>query len=108
MVQEIKARFNDGQVVNLAEYNDPHIAATLLKLFLRELPEPLVTMVTCERIRELKGWPVWCWEEGLGCLVLGGGGAREPAGEGEGLGCLLGRRRVQDVCWGGGGFRRLQ
>ncbi|KAL5475627.1 hypothetical protein EMCRGX_G025469 [Ephydatia muelleri] len=55
VVQEIKARFNDGQVVNLADYNDPHIAATLLKLFLRELPEPLVTMVTCERIRELKG-----------------------------------------------------
>lgn len=55
VVQEIKTRFNEGQAVNLEEYNDPHIAATLLKLFLRELPEPLVTMNTNERICELEG-----------------------------------------------------
>ncbi|CAH8491150.1 unnamed protein product [Dicrocoelium dendriticum] len=39
-VQEV---YNRGLPVDLREYNDPHLAAALLKSFLRELTEPLLT-----------------------------------------------------------------
>lgn len=36
-------------------YNDPHLAATTLKMFLRELPEPLLTFSLHSQISQLKG-----------------------------------------------------
>lgn len=44
-----------GEPVDLYEYADPHLAATLLKMFLRELPEPLLTFALHSKISQLKG-----------------------------------------------------
>lgn len=38
-----KERFNSGEDVNFSEESDPHAVAGVLKLYLRELPEPLLT-----------------------------------------------------------------
>ncbi|GAB6018723.1 hypothetical protein CHUAL_000399 [Chamberlinius hualienensis] len=43
VVREIQIAFNSGVDVDFSRYCDPHLAAVLLKLFLRELPEPLLT-----------------------------------------------------------------
>lgn len=32
-----------GEEVNYTEYKDPHLVANLLKLYLRDLPDPLFT-----------------------------------------------------------------
>ena len=37
------------------EYSDVHLAAVLIKLFLRELPEPLLTFKAYDTITELRG-----------------------------------------------------
>ncbi|OWA55510.1 putative Rho GTPase-activating protein 8, partial [Hypsibius exemplaris] len=42
-VKEIQSQINHGSLVDLASYSDVHLAAVLLKAFLRELPEPLLT-----------------------------------------------------------------
>lgn len=39
-VRDLKNRVNNGEVIPL---NDPHVSAVLLKTFLRELTEPLLT-----------------------------------------------------------------
>ena len=41
-VQSLKDAYNRGQPVYLPEY-EPNVIASLLKLFLRELPEPVLT-----------------------------------------------------------------
>lgn len=41
-VQKLKTQYNNGVQVYLYEH-EPHIVASLLKLFLRELPEPVLT-----------------------------------------------------------------
>jgi hypothetical protein len=40
-VEELKSHFDKGEVVDLSE-QDPNTVASLLKLYLRELPEPLI------------------------------------------------------------------
>jgi len=40
MLKQVRAAYDRGNPVNLSEY-DIHISAVLLKLFLRELPEPI-------------------------------------------------------------------
>ncbi|KJE95981.1 hypothetical protein CAOG_06359 [Capsaspora owczarzaki ATCC 30864] len=42
-IQALKVRFDQGENVNLDEVHDPHVVSGLLKLFLREMPEPLLT-----------------------------------------------------------------
>lgn len=45
-VKEVKERFNNGEIVNLSEFEGEqgfHIATVLLKSFLRELEQPLLT-----------------------------------------------------------------
>ena len=37
----MKKAFDDGQDVNVRESSSPHVVAGLLKLYLRDLPEPL-------------------------------------------------------------------
>lgn len=44
-----------GKPVNFDLYEDVHVAAVVLKTFLRELPEPLLTFRTYGRIQELLG-----------------------------------------------------
>ena len=43
-----------GHEVDLESHGDPHLAAVLIKLFLRELPEPLLTFDLYDPILELK------------------------------------------------------
>lgn len=43
VVKEVKNAFNGGLEVDFVQLGDPHIAAVLLKLFLRELQDPLLT-----------------------------------------------------------------
>ena len=40
--------------MDLDSHGDPHLAAVLIKLFLRELPEPLLTFNLYKPIMELK------------------------------------------------------
>ncbi|XP_034720114.1 rho GTPase-activating protein 1 isoform X2 [Etheostoma cragini] len=43
LVKEVQQRYNSGATVNFREMEDVHLAAVILKTFLRELPEPLLT-----------------------------------------------------------------
>ncbi|XP_037618267.1 rho GTPase-activating protein 1-like [Sebastes umbrosus] len=43
LVKEVQLRYNSGETVNFREIEDVHLAAVILKTFLRELPEPLLT-----------------------------------------------------------------
>uniref|UniRef100_A0A8C0YE38 Rho GTPase activating protein 1 n=1 Tax=Cyprinus carpio carpio TaxID=630221 RepID=A0A8C0YE38_CYPCA len=43
LVKEIKQKYNSGEEVNFSQLDDVHLAAVILKMFLRELPEPLLT-----------------------------------------------------------------
>jgi len=42
-IEELKTAFDRGEEVNLSVIDDPHAVAGLLKLYLRELPEPPFT-----------------------------------------------------------------
>ena len=42
-LRRVQQQFNDGQRVDFATVGDIHIPAAILKSFLRQLPEPLVT-----------------------------------------------------------------
>lgn len=55
MVNTIKKRFDSGEKVDFAEYGDPHLAAVVMKLFLRELPKPVMTLEAYQSILELRG-----------------------------------------------------
>lgn len=44
-----------GKPVNFDLYPDVHVAAVVLKTFLRELPEPLLTFRAYGRVQELLG-----------------------------------------------------
>ncbi|XP_068560775.1 rho GTPase-activating protein 1 [Cebidichthys violaceus] len=43
LVKEVQLRYNSGEPVSFTEMEDIHLAAVILKTFLRELPEPLLT-----------------------------------------------------------------
>ncbi|XP_016065571.1 PREDICTED: rho GTPase-activating protein 8 [Miniopterus natalensis] len=49
-VHEIQRLYNQGKPVNFDDYGDVHIAAVILKTFLRELPQPLLTFKAYEQI----------------------------------------------------------
>lgn len=42
-----------GKPVNYDDYGDVHVAAVILKTFLRELPEPLITFRAYGRVQDL-------------------------------------------------------
>ncbi|XP_069410143.1 rho GTPase-activating protein 1 isoform X3 [Ovis canadensis] len=43
VVREVQHKYNMGLSVDFEQYNEVHLAAVILKTFLRELPEPLLT-----------------------------------------------------------------
>jgi len=43
MINDYKGRFERGEAVDFAELLDPHVAAGLLKMYIRDYPEPLLT-----------------------------------------------------------------
>ncbi|KAG9352162.1 hypothetical protein JZ751_020575 [Albula glossodonta] len=43
LVKNIQHKYNSGEAVNFSQMEDVHLAAVILKTFLRELPEPLLT-----------------------------------------------------------------
>ncbi|MBN3303737.1 RHG01 protein, partial [Amia calva] len=43
LVKEVQNKYNTGVPVNFQEQDDVHLVAVILKTFLRELPEPLLT-----------------------------------------------------------------
>lgn len=43
VVREVQQKYNIGTPVNFQQYDDVHLTAVILKTFLRELPEPLLT-----------------------------------------------------------------
>ena len=56
MVKELQNRCNHGLPVDF--HGDPHIAAVILKTFLRELDEPLMTYELYDEITQFqsKSW----------------------------------------------------
>ncbi len=44
-----------GEEVDMAENADPHMAAVLIKMFLRELPEPLLTFDSYKTVMGIRG-----------------------------------------------------
>ena len=69
-----------GKPVNFDDYGDIHLPAVILKTFLRELPQPLLTFEAYEQILEITStYPPGCWPEVPGVPVEGrGGGAGLP------------------------------
>ncbi|XP_063302795.1 rho GTPase-activating protein 8 isoform X1 [Pelobates fuscus] len=53
VIKDIQKSYNLGKPVNFDESDDPHIPAVVLKSFLRELPEPLLTFGSYQRILEI-------------------------------------------------------
>uniref|UniRef100_A0A8D1CNI7 Rho GTPase activating protein 8 n=1 Tax=Sus scrofa TaxID=9823 RepID=A0A8D1CNI7_PIG len=49
-VREIQRLYNQGKPVNFDDYGDIHVPAVILKTFLRELPQPLLTFEAYEQI----------------------------------------------------------
>ncbi|XP_011790189.1 PREDICTED: rho GTPase-activating protein 8 [Colobus angolensis palliatus] len=49
-VRKIQRLYNQGKPVNFDDYGDIHIPAVILKTFLRELPQPLLTFQAYEQI----------------------------------------------------------
>ncbi|XP_064396567.1 rho GTPase-activating protein 8-like isoform X2 [Halichondria panicea] len=54
-LHKVKDMFNRGDKVDLSELGDCHLSAVLMKLFLRELPEPLLTFRAYASIVEIRG-----------------------------------------------------
>ncbi|XP_074247269.1 rho GTPase-activating protein 8 isoform X2 [Saimiri boliviensis] len=49
-IREVQRLYNQGKPVNFDDYGDIHIPAVILKTFLRELPQPLLTFQAYEQI----------------------------------------------------------
>uniref|UniRef100_A0A452IQS2 Rho GTPase activating protein 8 n=1 Tax=Gopherus agassizii TaxID=38772 RepID=A0A452IQS2_9SAUR len=49
-IKEIHKLYNQGKPVNFDDYGDIHIPAVILKTFLRELPQPLLTFESYDQI----------------------------------------------------------
>ncbi|BFZ24776.1 hypothetical protein BsWGS_27815 [Bradybaena similaris] len=52
-MREVQERYDDGERIDFHAYNDPHLAAAILKKFLRELQEPIMTYDLFEPITRL-------------------------------------------------------
>ncbi|CAI2733659.1 unnamed protein product [Schistosoma spindalis] len=54
-LRDVQNLYNNGETVDLRDYDDPHLAAVLLKSFLRELTEPLLTFELYDEILGTSG-----------------------------------------------------
>ncbi|XP_059537388.1 rho GTPase-activating protein 8 isoform X2 [Myotis daubentonii] len=54
-VREVQRLYNQGKPVNFEDYGDVHVAAAVLKTFLRELPQPLLTATAYEQVLGITG-----------------------------------------------------
>ncbi|XP_033845363.1 rho GTPase-activating protein 8-like [Periophthalmus magnuspinnatus] len=53
LIKDIQKLYNLGKPVNFEQYNDVHVPAVILKTFIRELPEPLLTFRVYNQVLEL-------------------------------------------------------
>ncbi|XP_030641436.1 rho GTPase-activating protein 8-like [Chanos chanos] len=53
LIKDIQKLYNQGKPVSFEQYADIHVPAVILKTFLRELPEPLLTFALYDQILEL-------------------------------------------------------
>ncbi|PAA58738.1 hypothetical protein BOX15_Mlig029893g3 [Macrostomum lignano] len=57
LVREVQEKYNKGESVEFRDLADPHLAAVLLKTFLRELAEPLLTFELYDAVIENHSLP---------------------------------------------------
>lgn len=53
IIKDVQKLYNLGKPVNFDEFSDVHVPAVILKTFLRELPEPLLTFRVYNQVQEL-------------------------------------------------------
>lgn len=53
LVKDIQKLYNLGKPVNFGQYGDVHVPAVILKTFLRELPEPLLTFRVYSQVLDI-------------------------------------------------------
>lgn len=53
LVKDIQKLYNLGKPVNFEQYSDVHVPAVILKTFLRELPEPLLTFRVYSQVLDI-------------------------------------------------------
>uniref|UniRef100_A0AAX7SUP9 Rho GTPase activating protein 8 n=1 Tax=Astatotilapia calliptera TaxID=8154 RepID=A0AAX7SUP9_ASTCA len=53
LIKEVQKLYNLGKPVNFEQIGDVHVPAVILKTFLRELPEPLLTFRVYSQVQEL-------------------------------------------------------
>nr|XP_046234457.1 rho GTPase-activating protein 8-like [Scatophagus argus]XP_046234458.1 rho GTPase-activating protein 8-like [Scatophagus argus] len=53
LIKDVQKLYNLGKPVNFDDYGDVHVPAVILKTFLRELPEPLLTFRVYNQVQEL-------------------------------------------------------
>uniref|UniRef100_A0A8B9LQU7 Rho GTPase activating protein 8 n=1 Tax=Astyanax mexicanus TaxID=7994 RepID=A0A8B9LQU7_ASTMX len=53
LIKDIQKLYNQGKPVIFDQYSDVHVPAVILKTFLRELPEPVLTFTVYNQIQEL-------------------------------------------------------
>lgn len=53
LIKDIKKLYNLGKPVDFDQYGDVHVPAVILKSFLRELPEPLLTFPLYEHVQDI-------------------------------------------------------
>ncbi|XP_029351594.1 rho GTPase-activating protein 8 isoform X2 [Echeneis naucrates] len=53
LIKDIQKLYNLGKPVNFDDYDDVHVPAVILKTFLRELPEPLLTFRVYSQVQEI-------------------------------------------------------
>ncbi|KAL6459935.1 hypothetical protein MHYP_G00316940 [Metynnis hypsauchen] len=52
LIKDIQKLYNQGKPVSFEQYSDVHVPAVILKTFLRELPEPLLTFTLYDQIQD--------------------------------------------------------
>ncbi|XP_028250349.1 rho GTPase-activating protein 8-like [Parambassis ranga] len=61
LIKDVQKLYNLGKSVNYEEFGDVHVAAVILKTFLRELPEPLLTFRVYSQVQELLSMESSLW-----------------------------------------------
>ncbi|KAF6738464.1 Rho GTPase-activating protein 8 [Oryzias melastigma] len=55
IIKDVQKLYNQGKPVNFDVYQNVHVPAVILKAFLRELPEPLLTFRVYNQVQEILG-----------------------------------------------------